>query len=105
MELPKLTELLRQASSEIELLEVEKNQAKRCICKQCLSKRYGDRIKHLIAHLPTEQLVKLAQPYRDDKPLLEHIDYQIEDGNYVFNTWYLLKRGRCCGNGCRNCPY
>jgi len=37
--------------------------------------------------------------------LLEHIDYQVVKGSYVFSRWYLLKQGRCCGNGCRNCPY
>jgi hypothetical protein len=23
----------------------------------------------------------------------------------VLSTSYLLRRGFCCGNGCRNCPY
>jgi hypothetical protein len=23
----------------------------------------------------------------------------------VFTAQYLLDRGRCCGNGCLNCPY
>ncbi|HEX6914143.1 MAG TPA: DUF5522 domain-containing protein [Chitinophagaceae bacterium] len=26
-------------------------------------------------------------------------------GLVVFSAEYLLSRGYCCGNGCRNCPY
>lgn len=32
-------------------------------------------------------------------------DYYIENGRLVFTSFYLLGRGFCCGNGCRNCPY
>ena len=38
--------------------------------------------------------------------LQEGIDYYFnEDGYLVFTEQYLLDRGYCCGNGCRNCPY
>nr|WP_275126055.1 DUF5522 domain-containing protein [Zhouia amylolytica] len=38
--------------------------------------------------------------------LVETIDYYVnEDGNYVFTSWYHLRRGKCCGNGCLHCPY
>ncbi|MBZ5521409.1 MAG: hypothetical protein LAP21_04035 [Acidobacteriia bacterium] len=37
--------------------------------------------------------------------LVEGEDYYIEDGYYVFTASYLLKRGYCCGSGCRHCPY
>jgi hypothetical protein len=38
--------------------------------------------------------------------LTEGIDYNIlADGRLVFTAAYLLERGWCCGNGCRNCPY
>lgn len=33
------------------------------------------------------------------------IDYTIEAGLYVFTAAYHLKRGSCCQNGCRYCPY
>lgn len=40
------------------------------------------------------------------KQLIEGIDYTInEAGFYVFTSWYLLRQGKCCGNGCQNCPY
>ncbi|MEO1515008.1 MAG: DUF5522 domain-containing protein [Bacteroidota bacterium] len=38
-------------------------------------------------------------------PLLEGVDYYIENGLYVFTANYLQKRGYCCRNGCRHCPY
>ncbi|WP_185156029.1 DUF5522 domain-containing protein [Fulvivirga kasyanovii] len=31
--------------------------------------------------------------------------YYIENGLYVFTKAYHLKRGYCCQNGCRHCPY
>ncbi len=31
--------------------------------------------------------------------------YFDEFGRMVFTATYLLKRGYCCGNGCRHCPY
>jgi hypothetical protein len=37
--------------------------------------------------------------------LVEGEDYYIEGGLYVFTARYLLKRGYCCGSGCRHCPY
>jgi Family of unknown function (DUF5522) len=37
--------------------------------------------------------------------LIEGLDFHIERGFYVFTEHYLLKRGYCCENGCRNCPY
>lgn len=37
--------------------------------------------------------------------LIEGIDYYIENGQWIFTSEYLLKRGKCCKNGCRNCPY
>jgi len=36
---------------------------------------------------------------------LEPKEYYIEDGRYVFTAYFHLKRGKCCGNKCRHCPY
>lgn len=36
----------------------------------------------------------------------EGVDYYInDDGFLVFTEKYLLKRGVCCGNACKHCPY
>ncbi len=32
-------------------------------------------------------------------------DYYFENGFLVFTGSFLTKRGWCCGNGCRHCPY
>jgi hypothetical protein len=38
--------------------------------------------------------------------LQEGIDYYLnEDGLMVLTSAYHLKRGSCCGRGCRHCPY
>lgn len=31
--------------------------------------------------------------------------YYNEDGYFVFTENYHLKKGYCCGNGCKHCPY
>jgi hypothetical protein len=42
-----------------------------------------------------------------DQPLKEGVDYVIdpETGLLVFTKEYLERRGYCCGNACRNCPF
>jgi hypothetical protein len=38
--------------------------------------------------------------------LIEGEDYYInEKGLLTFTAKYLLNRGYCCGNGCKQCPY
>ncbi len=32
-------------------------------------------------------------------------DYYVENGLLVYTAAYHLKRGFCCGSGCRHCPY
>ncbi|MGB7267654.1 MAG: DUF5522 domain-containing protein [Terracidiphilus sp.] len=38
-------------------------------------------------------------------PRLEPEDYYFEGPLMVFTAAYHLKRGTCCGSGCRHCPY
>lgn len=38
-------------------------------------------------------------------PKLEPEDYYYEGEYIVFTAAYHLKRGYCCGSGCRHCPY
>ena len=33
------------------------------------------------------------------------IDFYEENGMIIMTEQYLLKRGYCCENGCRHCPY
>jgi hypothetical protein len=37
--------------------------------------------------------------------LVEGKDYYFENGLMVLTEHFLLKRGYCCENGCRHCPY
>lgn len=37
--------------------------------------------------------------------LIEGKDYYIENGLLIFTEEYHLKRGECCGNKCKHCPY
>jgi hypothetical protein len=39
-----------------------------------------------------------------DEPLTPE-DYYLEGGLLVFTAAYHLKRGYCCGNACRHCPW
>jgi len=38
-------------------------------------------------------------------PALAPEDFYFEGPNLVFTAAYHLKRGSCCGSGCRHCPY
>ena len=40
-----------------------------------------------------------------DFKFIEGVDYYLEKGQIVFTEEYLIKRGTCCGSGCKNCPY
>lgn len=44
--------------------------------------------------------------YYNSRPQLDPEDfYYSEEGYLVFTAKYLLKRGYCCKNGCKHCPY
>ena len=36
---------------------------------------------------------------------VESVDYYFENGLMVLTEYFLKKRGYCCGNRCRHCPY
>lgn len=54
-----------------------------CLCQKCLAS---------FASVPGE--LELNKDY-----------YLDEDKNFVFTEAYHLKRGFCCKNNCRHCPY
>ncbi len=41
----------------------------------------------------------------DNSPRLEPEDFYMEGLSMVFTAAFHLKRGYCCGSGCRHCPY
>lgn len=76
----------------------------RCLCPACLPQAVARRIADLLSGLGHEEALALASRHAGGG-LLEHVDYTVEGGSFVFSSWYLLKQGACCGKGCRNCPY
>lgn len=36
---------------------------------------------------------------------VEGVDFYFENGLMVLTAHFLKKRGYCCDNGCRHCPY
>ena len=47
------------------------------------------------------------EPRKEVEPpkLVEGEDFYFENGLMVLTARFLEKRGYCCGNGCRHCPY
>jgi uncharacterized protein DUF5522 len=41
----------------------------------------------------------------EEIPLIEGEDYYFENGLMVLTERYHLRRGYCCEQGCRHCPY
>ena len=39
------------------------------------------------------------------KDLKNNVDYYIEGERVIFTALAHIKRGQCCGSGCRHCPY
>jgi hypothetical protein len=39
------------------------------------------------------------------KQYTEGIHYYMEGERVIFTALFHIKRGQCCGNGCRHCPF
>ncbi len=49
--------------------------------------------------------MKQNPPVNLPKTGLAPEDFYFDGPNLVFTAAYHLKRGSCCGSGCRHCPY
>ncbi len=76
-----------------------------CRCPACLSDSIDSRIGELINDNGIDQMLTLAEPYRNQSELVKDVDFKVVNDLYVFSKWYHIKRGECCGNDCQNCPY
>lgn len=47
---------------------------------------------------------RITEPKEPEK-LVENVDYYFEFGLMVLTAHFLQKRGFCCDNRCRHCPY
>lgn len=79
---------------------------KECMCEACLTRLVKMEIETYVAQITPESATEnRAKDLPKTATLREEIDYYIENGLYVFTSWFHLKRGACCKNGCRHCPY
>ena len=76
-----------------------------CLCPKCLTAKTKAHIEAQIDTIAVHDAAPAEALACEGLPLIEHLDYTIEDGRWVLSRWYLLKRGECCGNACRHCPY
>ncbi|MFK7932398.1 MAG: DUF5522 domain-containing protein [Saprospiraceae bacterium] len=77
-----------------------------CLCPDCLKTTIKLQTEqHAQAIMQGERENDVPQIAGNSKRLQEGIDFYKEKGLYVFKAWYHLKRGSCCGSGCRHCPY
>lgn len=75
-----------------------------CLCRNCTITKINAFLAKLYQQ-PLEQQLCFAKSFSESKNLIEEIDYTVENNNMVFSRWFFLKRGYCCSNGCRHCPY
>lgn len=74
-----------------------------CLCRFCLEA--VARLAHQLEN-PAEILGKVREQIENSRLLSQAEDfYPDEHGNVVFTAAYHRKRGFCCDNGCRHCPF
>lgn len=72
---------------------------KDCMCKPCFITLFNKQVDQF-----TKGMERDFTRHQISESV-EGIDFYIESGRYVFTKLYHLKRGYCCGSGCRHCPY
>lgn len=70
-----------------------------CLCPRCLAIEVSHQQQAAIEPAAPDQ------PAAAGPTLTEGVDYYLEGTAFVFTAAYHLRRGTCCGNGCRHCPY
>jgi hypothetical protein len=75
-----------------------------CLCRNCTLAKINDYLQQLYSQ-PLKAQLAVAKQFNGNDKLIEGLDYTMENSYMVFSKWYFLKRGSCCKNGCRNCPY
>ena len=74
-----------------------------CLCRPCLLKEQALKVNQGLPLSPEVklQIMSIGSP----QTAMADIDYTMEGGLLVMTRWFLLRRGHCCENGCRHCPY
>lgn len=78
-----------------------------CMCAPWLHNATKEKIDAYVLEMTPNKAIANNKAARlpKSKLLIEGIDYYIENSLCVFMAWHHLKRGDCCKNGCRHCPY
>lgn len=78
-----------------------------CLCPSCLQTQLNLELKDKIDELGAQKgsLIQFVQESESSDNLIEGLHYYWEGPYMVFTERYHLKRGTCCGSGCRHCPY
>lgn len=77
-----------------------------CLCPSCFKNACVVKIEDYVSTITPEIATEnRAKDLPKSTNLIEGIDYYLENGKVVFKKWFHLKRGYCCTNGCRHCPY
>jgi len=86
------------------ILPVEGSES--CLCPNCLKNKTQAAIAQYVGEVKSG-IRKNEAPKQAlvNQKMIAGIDYSMEDGLLVMSGWFHLKRGYCCGSGCRHCPY
>ena len=78
-----------------------------CMCTGCLNSATKEKIAAYVAEMTVEKAFadNKAKELPQTNKFIEGIDFYLEKSFSVFTAWHHLKRGYCCKNGCRHCPY
>jgi hypothetical protein len=71
-----------------------------CLCKTCL-----ERLAQCVTESDSADAILARVRTETARAGFSADSYLDESGRTVFTAAYHLKRGYCCGNRCRHCPY
>ena len=82
------------------------NEDQDCLCPNCLPPAI-EKLKHTNNSVDKDEDTDTAmeRDVRSPYSLVEGEDYYTEGAAIVFTARYHLRRGYCCENRCRHCPY
>lgn len=80
------------------------NEDQDCLCPKCLREAIQE--LNCTGSSAAESVHPLRQTVVNPQySLVEGEDYYLEGEMIIFTARYHLRRGYCCGNVCRHCPY
>ena len=78
---------------------------KGCYCPTCLKEDIRVKTLEFVENQTPDKMEVVNKLGPVSQPV-EGIDYYFnENGFYTMTGWFLLRRGICCDNNCKHCPY